>query len=388
MNRARNESRTNGQVPNATEKNANVNLKSKFWAYFWWLFGGIFGAHHIYLRRDEHAVVWFCTLGGYFGLGWLRDLFKIPTYVADVNDQPDYIKWLKYQIRIHKKPPFATLRFVGAVMVSYLFGQLVLIAVPEDEIIGINFKRLIILIPLAVAYGTWLVGNIGREQGSIWPSLIVSYLCYPTLYFIGDESTWLGIMVISSTLSFDSFSKEWRLRRRKIKSSSRRIGFFVMFALVYGGLWSSYFYFNATLTNSEGEEIKLSESIKHLFTSPIWLDLKTCLEETWIQAKHQGFWATWRQLIDLTDPRGEINAYKVLGLSQTASQSEVTAKWRALSREHHPDKVKGTEDERRAAQDKFLEIQQAYEILSSAKNRRQRKNKKSDHSGSETFVSQ
>ncbi|XP_023245926.1 uncharacterized protein LOC111643064 [Copidosoma floridanum] len=69
---------------------------------------------------------------------------------------------------------------------------------------------------------------------------------------------------------------------------------------------------------------------------------------------------------------------QVLGLSQTASQSEVTAKWRALSREHHPDKVKGTDEERRAAQERFLEIQQAYEILSSAKNRRQRKNKKSD----------
>lgn len=71
---------------------------------------------------------------------------------------------------------------------------------------------------------------------------------------------------------------------------------------------------------------------------------------------------------------------QVLGLSQTASQSEVTAKWRALSREHHPDKVKGSEEERRAAQDRFLDIQQAYEILSSAKNRRQRKNKKSDDS--------
>lgn len=38
------------------------------------------------------------------------------------------------------------------------------------------------------------------------------------------------------------------------------------------------------------------------------------LEATWNQAKHQGFWATWAQLIDLTDPRGEINAYKVYNL--------------------------------------------------------------------------
>lgn len=69
--------------------------------------------------------------------------------------------------------------------------------------------------------------------------------------------------------------------------------------------------------------------------------------------------------------------FKVLGLSQTASQSEVTAKWRSLSKEHHPDKVKGTDDERKAAQDRFMDIQQAYEILSSKKSRRQRKNRRS-----------
>lgn len=66
----------------------------------------------------------------------------------------------------------------------------------------------------------------------------------------------------------------------------------------------------------------------------------------------------------------------MLGLSQTASQSEVTAKWRTLSRENHPDKIKGSEEKRREAQEKFMEIQQAYEILSAAKNRRNRKNRK------------
>ncbi|XP_001608046.1 dnaJ homolog subfamily C member 22 [Nasonia vitripennis] len=366
------------QVNSNAAEQTRPKQKSKFWAYFWWLFGGVFGAHHVYLGRDEHALVWFCTLGGYFGIGWLRDIYRIPTYVADANDDPEFLSWFKHRVRFNKKPPFGTVRFLGAIIVSYLFGQLVLLAIPEDEINGINFKPLIIFIPLAVAYGTWLVGNVGREQGSIWLALIVSYLCYPTLYYIGDDSTWLGLMVLASTLTFDTFSKEWRLRRRQKRSKSRRLALFLVFALVYGGLWASYFYFNATLTDSEGEEIKLSEAIKHFLTSPIWLDLKASLEDTWTQTKHQGFWATWRQVIDLTDPRGEINAYRVLGLSQTASQSEVTHRWRALSREHHPDKVKGSEEERRQAQERFLEIQQAYEILSSAKNRRQRKNKKSD----------
>ncbi|XP_015607451.1 dnaJ homolog subfamily C member 22 [Cephus cinctus] len=354
----------------------NIEKKTKFRAYLHWLFGGILGAHHFYLGRDDHAFVWYCTLGGYFGIGWLRDLFKIPTYVADANEEVQYMEWFKNQVRINQKPPYSTVRFLGAVIVSYLWGQLIYLAIPNEEINGINFRPLMIFIPAGVALGVWVVGNIGREQGTIWVPLGLAYLCYPTLTYLGDDNTWMALMVLAASLGFDTFSKQWRLKPRKKRSTLKRLGIFGIACLLYTSLWGSYFYFNASITDSEGEEIKISDAIRHFLTSPIWLDLKASLEETWRQAKHQGFWATWRQLVDLTDPRGEINAYKVLGLSQTASQSEVTSKWRSLSREHHPDKVKGSEAERKAAQEKFMEIQQAYEILSSAKNRRQQRNRR------------
>jgi len=63
-------------------------------------------------------------------------------------------------------------------------------------------------------------------------------------------------------------------------------------------------------------------------------------------------------------------------VSQTATQSEITAKYRALSKEFHPDKVKD-EDGRRKAQDRFMEIQQAYEVLSKMRSKRTARNKKS-----------
>ncbi|KAL7306778.1 hypothetical protein TKK_0001140 [Trichogramma kaykai] len=376
------DSKTNGaKASSGTIKPSQKDdrKKSLFWAYFWWLFGGVFGAHHFYLERDDHALIWFCTLGGYFGCGWLRDIYRLPSYVADANDESEYVNWFKYRVRFYNKPPFASVRYVGATIVAYLFGQLFIMAIPGDEIYGINFRPLMILTPIAVAFGTWLVGNVGRERGSIWASLLVAYLFYPTLDYIGDETLWLGVMVVAATLAFDTFSKKWRLEKKPKQKPMRRVVVFVAFALVYSSMWTSYFYFNATLTDSLGEEVKVSEAIKHFLRSPIWLDLKTCLDETWRHARHHGFWATWRQIIDFTDPRGEINAYKVLGLAHTASQTEVTTRWRKLSRENHPDKCKGTEEERRQAQEKFMEIQEAYEILSNAKNRRQKKNKKSDH---------
>lgn len=77
--------------------------KSKFWAYLLWLFGGLFGAHHVYLGRDDQAFVYISTFGGYMGLGWLRDIYRIPAYVADANDDPVFIKDFKAKVIANQK---------------------------------------------------------------------------------------------------------------------------------------------------------------------------------------------------------------------------------------------------------------------------------------------
>lgn len=101
-----------------------------------------------------------------------------------------------------------------------------------------------------------------------------AYLMYPLLYYIGDESTWFNLTVLGVGLVFDTFSKEWRLEPRKERSAVKDVAIYTVCVLVFVGLLASYFYFNATLTDSEGEEIKLAEAVKHFFTSPMWLDLK------------------------------------------------------------------------------------------------------------------
>lgn len=54
--------------------------------------------------------------------------------------------------------------------------------------------------------------------------------------------------------------------------------------------------------------------------------------------------------------------------------------FRKLSKENHPDKVKG-EAEKKIAQEKFMEISQAYEVLSKIKSKRKQKNKRYTPSG-------
>lgn len=125
-----------------------------------------------------------------------------------------------------------------------------------------------------ISKGVWIVGNIGRERGSIWFALGSAYLLYPTLYYIGDDTVWMFLMVVASSLSFDTFSKEWRLKPRRKRRLVRRVACLGAGIVLYLVVIGSYLYFNAVITDSEGEEIKLSEALQHFLTSPIWLDLK------------------------------------------------------------------------------------------------------------------
>jgi molecular chaperone DnaJ len=59
--------------------------------------------------------------------------------------------------------------------------------------------------------------------------------------------------------------------------------------------------------------------------------------------------------------------YKTLGVSKGASQEEIRRSYRKLAREHHPDANR--DDEK--AEERFKEIQHAYEILSNPEKRRQ-----------------
>lgn len=82
--------------------------KSKALTYLLWLVGGVCGLHHFYLGRDLQGVLWWCTFGGYFGFGWLRDVFYIGEYVADANRDENYMKKVDYMVRVHEKVSLAS----------------------------------------------------------------------------------------------------------------------------------------------------------------------------------------------------------------------------------------------------------------------------------------
>ncbi|XP_064596528.1 uncharacterized protein LOC135463141 [Liolophura sinensis] len=52
--------------------------------YILWFPCGLFGMHHFYLRNYKLAIVYLLTVG-IFGIGWLVDLFRIPSLVRESN---------------------------------------------------------------------------------------------------------------------------------------------------------------------------------------------------------------------------------------------------------------------------------------------------------------
>src|SRR5580765_3697616 len=58
--------------------------------------------------------------------------------------------------------------------------------------------------------------------------------------------------------------------------------------------------------------------------------------------------------------------YEILGVPRTSSDAEIKKAFRKLAREHHPDVAK----DKKKAEEKFKEINEAYEVLSDPANRK------------------
>jgi DnaJ family protein C protein 22 len=69
-----------------------------------------------------------------------------------------------------------------------------------------------------LSVGIWTVGNIGREEGTIYWALYGAYATFPLYWYLEDDSTWYTLMTFFSALAFDLKSKKWRRKPKKQKS--------------------------------------------------------------------------------------------------------------------------------------------------------------------------
>lgn len=337
--------------------------KSKCFTYFLWLIGGPLGLHHFYLGRDRQAFLWWST-GGLLGVGVFRDLWRIPEYVDSANEEPAFMQKLQQRMTRSEKPPFSTGRFFAQLWYGMFLGFLSMVAISEDFAKENPLVRALI-VPAAIAIGVHTVGNVGREEGPLKPALYGSYMLFP-LFAVSEGITYQTLL---STILFQR-QRRFRRTREAWRDSSvcKRLVILGLAGSLISGLWISAFYFNASITTAEGETIKARDAINHFFNSPLWREFVATMKQLYQKGREKGWRQLWFDIMESLDPQGEINAYKVLGLKQGASEEEIKKSYRKLARQYHPDKNKGPDKEE--AEKKFIQVQEAYEILSEIKSKR------------------
>lgn len=162
-----------------------------------------------------------------------------------------------------------------------------------------------------------MVGNIGRQQGTIKHCLIVAYLVYPIRFFVYDETIWLSLVLTCSALAFDSWSKEHDKTTRPKRSWKKRVVRLSVGICIYLSVFGAFLYFNGKISDGDGGEIPVHEAIQNVFTSPWWSDLQQSLIDTWVYAQHHGWYEIYNQILESIDVDGERNAFKVIKKVQT-----------------------------------------------------------------------
>lgn len=289
----------------------------------------------------------------------------------------------KEDVQKRERPGFEFSRITAGVAVAYLWAQVYQIAVPIGEFAGMNWSFLYWLLPSVVALAIWTAGNVGRRQGKIWPCLVAAYVAYPLRFLLHDQTAWLMCVVITSALAFDLYSKQWQLTPPPRRSLKRRVATLYVCGVIYLSLFGCYYYFNTTIKNDSNENVPVHVALKNALNSELWQEVKRHAVNVWTEVRHNGLYYTYTQLLDSLEIGAEARALDALGLPTGSTQQQISSMFRKLSKEFHPDKVKGTAAEKKAAQDVYLKFSVAYEKL----NQLRGKGKKRDaREGYETKV--
>ncbi|XP_036389819.1 dnaJ homolog subfamily C member 22 [Megalops cyprinoides] len=325
-------------------------------AYALWAVGGPLGLHHLYLGRDSHALLWLLTLGG-FGVGWAREIFRIPEYVGEANREA------AGQNRRHhaaRPPPVSLARFVGQVCVGIYFGTVALIGLNS-----LSFFYVMVL-PLCVGAGVHLVSCAGHETSNLQKTLTACLITSPIFY--GSTLSPLPISLAASVTA----AQHRRFKRPHPSGTPPD----PLAARLYR-LGLAWLAFSAPLGycvfhNTTATLYYLSDCVAALLDALWFLPWLRDVLEFFLLLPYRilcavtgggGAEDSWRKVLEILlreHSQREKEALKVLSVSEDASIEDITRSYRELVKVWHPDHNPNRMLE---AQQMFIKIQEAYETL-------------------------
>ncbi|XP_036446896.1 dnaJ homolog subfamily C member 22 isoform X1 [Colossoma macropomum] len=344
-------------------------------AYALWAVGGPLGLHHLYLRRDSHALLWMLTLGG-FWVGWLREFFRIPAYVSEANQEAEKARRPSASL-----PSVGLVRFAGQICVGIYFGSVALISLNT-----LSFFYLIVL-PLSVGAGVHLVSCVGQQTSDLQKTLTTCIITSSIFY--GSKLSPLPISIAASVTA----AQHRRFKPpRKAGSPSEplvvrtpmdphragpRLYRLSLAVLAFSAPLGYCIFLNTTATLYYISDCVAA--ILDMFWFFPWL---RGVVEYFLLLPYQilctltggsYYEKSWRKVLEILlneYSKREIDAMKVLSVSEGATLEEITQSYRELVKLWHPDHNPKQQEE---AQQMFIRIQEAYETLMQRHKPRKRK---------------
>ena len=357
-------------------------------AYFLWINGGFFGIHLFYLGRDHQGVLWLTSFAGIFGLGWLRDFYRIPAYVREANGDSEFVLAYRTELRRRKRPSVWSNihRVIAQVLFGLFYRTLVYFSLPE-EYSSVTYIVLL-LVPLGTAFGAYMVSNSGTIKSRFKYSLIGAYVgevFFGHPHLLVDHSYPSLAAGVCSLLVTFAWEYDRRPRGNNIvraegccKRTCKRLFAWTFCAVLFSTLLCSAFYFNATVETEDGETVKVREALNNFFRSPHWKQIKESfwrsISDIWQEFREKGWEGARKRILVLADVQGEDRSRLILGIEEGVAVTTkiLKAKYRELAKEWHPDHHRGTsEKEKVRVQERFMEIKDAYENLMSILKRRE-----------------
>jgi len=134
--------------------------KSLYATYLLWACGGAWGLHHLYLGRDLQWLLWFTSWGGFL-VGYLTDLYKIPSYVGEANHNHQYMERFNVY-RGSMVREFQPARFIGAYVFASYYEFVFVYAV--DSLVPLFFQ--LAFKAVGRGLGMYLCFSIGEKKTS------------------------------------------------------------------------------------------------------------------------------------------------------------------------------------------------------------------------------
>ena len=344
-------------------------------AYILWITLGWFGTHLFYLGKDHQGILWLTSFSGLFGIGWLRDIYRIPSYVKEANNDSEFTVRQSFESR--KKRPSVwsnSHRVVAQVLFGIFYRKLIFLSLPEEYIEV--WYIVTSIVPLGTAFGAHMVSNTGNIKCRLMYSLAGAYvgeICFghPHLLLADSyPSLGAGVCTLFSTFAWHYDRRPPGVVRKNkcCKRTCKRLVVWMFCAVMFSIIVVSAFYFNGSIEAEDGEMVKLRVVLNNFFRSPYWKQLKNSfwmnLDDVWKGYKENGLEGAKTRLMMLADIQGKERSRLILGLERNATMKELKAKYRELVKKWHPDHhFFVSEEDKVHVKKKFIEIQEAYENL-------------------------